>query len=107
MTEIKSNWRMEDLDNTVNGDIEYYCNESALEKSFEKAKKIIKEHYREANCGIFSSRNIVGDRMTTIYADEYITIDICYGWSYFEVFGLPKKYFNLLEKYYDCLSKRR
>ena len=31
------------------------------------AKKIIKENYKDANCGIFDSRNWTGDWMTNIY----------------------------------------
>jgi hypothetical protein len=43
--------------------------------------------------------------MTTIYEDENLTIDICYNWAYFEVFGLNNTEFKELEKYYDSLSK--
>ena len=39
----------------------------------EKAKEIIKEYYKEGNCGIYDSRNIVGDWMTNIYND-YINL---------------------------------
>ena len=52
----------------------------------DKAKEIVKAHYEYACCGIFNSRNIVGDAMSTIYDDEELTIDICYGYAYFEVF---------------------
>ena len=70
----------------------------------EKAKEIIKEHYKEVDCGIYNSRNIVGDRMINIYDDGDLAIDICYGYSYFEVFGLSSKEFADLEKYYSELS---
>ena len=70
----------------------------------EKAKEIIKEYYKEGNCGIYDSRNIVGDWMTNIYNDNGLTIDICYGWSYFEVFGLSDEEFTELCKYYEELS---
>lgn len=33
----------------------------------EKAKQIIKENYKNANYGIFNTRNLVGDLMTNIY----------------------------------------
>lgn len=36
----------------------------------EKAKKIIKDNIRNAECGIFDSRNLVGDPMTCIYYEE-------------------------------------
>jgi hypothetical protein len=70
----------------------------------EKAKEIIKEYYKEGNCGIYDSRNIVGDWMTNIYNDNGLAIDICYGWSYFEVFGLSDEEFIELEEYYNKLS---
>lgn len=69
-----------------------------------KAKEIIKEYYSGGDCGIFNTRNSVGDRMTTIYTDGELTIDICYTWSYFEVFGLSDDEFTELEKYYSKLS---
>ncbi len=54
----------------------------------EEVKKIIKENYSIASCGLFFSRNLVGDSMTTVYCKKGIWIDICYEWEYFEVFGL-------------------
>ena len=75
----------------------------------EKAKEIIKENYEYADCGIFNTRNIAGDSMETIYEewygdDDVLTIDICYGWSYFEVFGLSEEEFDELEEYYETLA---
>ncbi len=72
--------------------------------NLEKAKEIIKTYYEDADCGIFNSRNTVGDTMETIYEDEGLTIDICYYWSYFEVFGLSRAEFEELEEYYDSLK---
>lgn len=71
----------------------------------EKAKEIIKTYFKDANCGIFNSHNNAGDRMETIYEDEVLTIDICYGWSYFEVFGLSIEEFEELEKFYFSLPE--
>ena len=68
------------------------------------AKKIIKEHYKEADCGLYDTRNIVGDWMTTIYEDDGLTIDICYNYSYFEVFGLSNKDFEELLTFYSGLE---
>lgn len=70
----------------------------------EKAKEIITKNYSEGDCGIFNTRNIAGDWMTTIYADGELTIDICYGWNYFEVFGLSDEEFDELERYYSQLG---
>ena len=36
----------------------------------------------------FDSRNFVGDYMETIYDKDGITIDVCYGYEYIEIFGL-------------------
>lgn len=68
------------------------------------AKEIIKEHYEEADCGLYDTRNIVGDWMTTIYEDNGLTIDICYNYSYFEVFGLSNKDFEELLTFYANLK---
>jgi hypothetical protein len=72
--------------------------------NLEKAKEIVKENYRYANCGIYNSRNILGDSMWTIYEGEGLTIDICYYYSYFEVFGLNHADFKELERYYNSLD---
>lgn len=66
----------------------------------DKAKEIIKDNIGDANCGIFDSRNLVGDKMDNIYEDNELTIDICYDWEYFEVFGLSDLEFSELESYY-------
>lgn len=70
----------------------------------EKAKEIIKEYYEEGRCGIFNSRNTLGDPMINIYDGGNFTIDICYRYSYFEVFGLSNREFAKLVKYYNKLS---
>lgn len=73
----------------------------------ETAKRIVKENYSVANCGIFDSRNLIGDVMTTIYEGDGLTIDICYNYAYFEVFGLSDADFKELVMYYDSLGKKR
>ena len=73
------------------------------EGNFAKAAKVILEHIDDARCGIFKTRNTVGDPMETIYSDDEITIDICYGWEYFEVFGLTDAEFKDLRAFYDAL----
>jgi hypothetical protein len=75
-----------------------------MNDKLEIAKKVIKENYKDADCGIFDCRNLVGDSMTTIYDEDGLQIDICYWYSYFEVFGLTDKEFEELEKYYDGLE---
>lgn len=73
------------------------------ERKLDIAKQIIKEYYDEACCGIYDSRNIAGDPMNSIYDDGELSIDICYYWSYFEVFGLSNGDFTELQKFYDSL----
>ena len=70
----------------------------------EIAKMIIKEHYNDARCGLFDSRNVVGDPMVTIYDDGSLIVDICYSWAYFEVFGLSDEEFQELSDFYDNLG---
>lgn len=66
----------------------------------EKAKQIIKENIDSAQFGIFDTGSLSGDERDVLYKDEELTILICYHWSYFEVYGLTKKEFKELNKYY-------
>ena len=75
-----------------------------MESKIETAKRIIKDHFKGAECGIFDSRNIAGDSMNTIYDDGNLQIDICYHWEYFEVFGLSDEEFKELSRFYDNLE---
>lgn len=70
----------------------------------EKAKKIIKENYEDGDCGLFDTRNWVGDAMSNIYDDGELQIDICYGYAYFEVFGLNDEEFHELYDFYEKLG---
>lgn len=66
----------------------------------EKAKEVIKNNYENGNCGIYNSHGIYEDEMITIYNEDGLTIDICYEWKYFEVFGLLQDDFEQLKEYY-------
>lgn len=69
------------------------------------AKMIIRKYFTEANCGIFNCRNFFGDPMKNLYKKkDGLTIDICYYYSYFEVFGLSNDEFNELNNYYESLG---
>lgn len=70
----------------------------------EKAKEIIKENFSLYDCGLFNTRNVVGDTMSTIYDEDGLTIDVCYYWSYFEIFGLTDEEFDELKKFYAYLQ---
>ena len=71
--------------------------------NLEKAKAIIKENWENADCGIFDCYNWTGDPMEKLYEDDELLIDICWRYSYFEVFGLSKDEFEKLEEYYHEL----
>lgn len=69
----------------------------------EIAKKIIAENIKLANCGIYNTRNTANDIMANLYDSDGLVIDICYVWSYFEVFGLTNDEFAKLREYYKSL----
>ena len=71
------------------------------------AKRIIKENFAYGDCGLFNTRNLVGDLMETIYDEDGLTIDICYEWSYFEVFGLTMEEFEELSIFYGVLKRKK
>lgn len=71
----------------------------------EIAKKIIKKNFSFYNCGLFNTRNLVGDPMSTIYDEDGLTIDVCDYYFYFEVFGLTDEEFKELEKFYEYLKQ--
>ena len=77
-----------------------------MSSEFEEVKKIIKEYYNEADCGLFFCRNMAGDRMDTIYNKNGIQIDICYKDKYFEVFGLDLHQQLELNIFYDILKQK-
>ena len=63
----------------------------------DKLKKFLNEEFKE-KIQAFNSRNLVGDQMYTIYDEDGITVDMCYEWSYIEIFGLTQQQFeDLLE----------
>lgn len=76
------------------------------EKEFEKVKEIIKTHIRDARCGIFFSRNTVGDIMLNLYTGEIFTVDICRHWEYYEVFGCTDKEAMELDEYYEKIKEQ-
>ena len=76
-----------------------------MKTNLEIAKRVIEEHFKEANCGIFNCLNWVGDPMVTVYDDAGLTIDICYGYAYFEVFGLSDEDFTELAEFYNSLRE--
>lgn len=74
-------------------------------KQTERVKNLIK-WVKENGCEgmqTFDCRNMVGDRMKTVYEEDGITVDYCAGWVYFEIFGLSEEeYKSLSEVLYLC-----
>ena len=73
-------------------------------KDFKKLKNLIKKYYKDADCGLYNTRNTEGDTMTVLYKNGNIVLEICYYWEYFEVFGLSEEEFKLLQKFYNSLG---
>lgn len=73
-------------------------------EKLDKIKKVIKENYNIADCGLFFTRNLANDYMITIYEEDGVTIDICTGWHYFEIFGLDKEEKAEIMMYYYSLE---
>ena len=69
----------------------------------DKVKNVIRDRYMDAMCGLFFTQNWAGDRMSTIWAEDGVTIDICYDYEYFEVFGLTEEEENELLAFYNSL----
>lgn len=76
------------------------------QEELEKVKEIIKENVEEEDidCGLFSTRNIAGDIMDTLFSGQYFTLDVCYFWAYFELFGTTKEEFEDVENYYHNIG---
>ena len=70
-------------------------------KKLDKAKEIIMKEICNVDCGIFNTRNIVGDRMEEIFNNAGLKTDISRLWKYFEVFGLSDDEFKEIEKCYN------
>lgn len=75
----------------------------------EEAKKFISDHIEDAPCGIFNTRNYIGDEMETVYDHDGLVIDLCRYWEYFEVFGLSDEEFYDLSEFYAtaCWNRRK
>lgn len=71
----------------------------------ETAKRVIKQHIRSAEHGIFDVRNFVNDPMANVYLKDGLQIDICYHHGYFEVFGMTCDEFLELVRYYKLLLR--
>ena len=69
-------------------------------KELEIVKNIIKDNIEYYGCGIFDTRNIAGDSMFTKFQGKYFTLDCCYDYAYYELFGTTDEEFEKIEEYY-------
>ena len=76
-----------------------------MSSNLDIAKEIIKKKFLKGCYGIFNTRNILNDPMTTLYDKDGLQVDICYPERYFEVFGLTDDEFAELEKYYKSFDR--
>ena len=67
-------------------------------------KDLIKKHYEQAAAGLFFTRNIAGDPMDVLFEGQFITLEICESWSYYEVFGCDEQEEKELKELYGSLS---
>lgn len=67
------------------------------EKRLIKLKNFLKEVFKK-NIQAFTTKNIVGDFMVTIYDKDGIQVDYAPGYGYIEIFGLTDEEYEELEK---------
>lgn len=84
----------------VKTDDELYFDVSRIDK----VKNVIRNSYTDAMCGLFFIPNWIGDPMSTLWEEDGVTIDICYEYEYFEVFGLTEEEENELFEFYNSLT---
>lgn len=63
----------------------------------EKVESFLKEYFNY-EVQAFTTRNVVGDTMQTIYNEDGIQIDYCERYDYIEIFGLPLEDFYKLRE---------
>lgn len=80
-------------------------NNMQRKQELEKVKEIIRKNFCFGDCGIYNTRNIVGDFMSNIFIGKYFKVDLCFYYSYFEIFGTNENEFNELKKYYGKLEE--
>lgn len=67
------------------------------EKRLIKLKKFLKGVFKK-RIQAFTTKNIVGDYMETIYNKDGIQVDYAPGYGYIEIFGLTDEEYEELEK---------
>ena len=82
---------------------ELYFDKPVNVSRIDKVKNVIRDRYSDAMCGLFFTPSWIGDPMSTIWEEDGVTIDICYRYEYFEVFGLTEEEENELLAFYNSL----
>ena len=72
---------------------------------FQEVKDTIRENIDDARCGLYFTRNVMGDPMQTIYIGKIFTVEICRSYDYFEVFGCTRKEEDILTDYYEVIKE--
>lgn len=67
------------------------------EKRLIKLKKFLKEVFKN-RIQAFTTKNLVGDYMETIYNKDEIQVDYAPGYGYIEIFGLTDEEYEELEE---------
>lgn len=68
--------------------------------NFKIALQLVQDNIQFARCGIYDTRNTVGDFMNLLHKEGSFQVWI---YEYFEVLGLPDDEFAELEKRYEEL----
>lgn len=82
-----------------------FCMED--DKTLKAAEVVLNEYIKSSGWltgGMFNTRNTAGDEMETIFSENGLTVDVCYGYSYFEVFGLEPNEFEKVKDWYNTLD---
>lgn len=75
------------------------------EKELQNVLDSIKRKYGNAECGVFFSRNLVDDPMINIFKGTFFSVDICYYYGYFEVFGCTEEEKQVVISFYNELGE--
>lgn len=73
-------------------------------EEFEAVKAVIADNIDCADCGLFFTGNTEDDETETLFNGEFFMVDICYDWSYFEVFGCGEDERAELKEFYSVVQ---
>jgi hypothetical protein len=73
------------------------------ESELNAVREYLKDNLHQLDCGLFFTRNIIGDPMELTLNGKYIMMWTCWGCGYVEVFGLDSDEQSKLIDWYDQL----